>query len=85
MSADIIAEPIASIFYLSLSTNVIPPSWKSAMVMPLLKGGDPSDLNNYRPISKLPVLEKVFESMVNDQMKEYLLNHNILNAFQSGF
>ncbi len=40
------------------------------MVMSLLKGGEPSDLNNYRPISKLPVLAKVFESMVNDQMKE---------------
>ncbi len=78
-------EPIASIFNLSLSTNVILPSWKSAMFMPLLKGGDPSDLNNYRPISKLPVLAKVFESMVNDQMKENLLNHNILNAFHSGF
>ncbi len=80
VSADIIAEPIASIFNLSLSTNIIPPSWKSAMVMPLLKGGNPSDLNNYRPVSK-----PVFESMVNDQMKEYLLRRNILNAFQSGF
>ncbi len=85
MSADIIAEPIASIFNLSLSTNVILPSWKSAMVMPLLKGGDPSNLNNYHPIFKLPVLAKVFESMVNDQIKEYLFSHNILNAFQSGF
>lgn len=85
VSADIIAEPIASIFNLSLFTNIIPPSWKSAMVMPLLIGGNPSDLNNYRPVSKLPVLAKVFESMVNDQMKEYLLSHNILNAFQSEF
>ncbi len=85
VSADIIAEPSASIFNLSLPTNVILPSWKSAMVMPLLKGGDPSNLNNYHPIFKLPVLAKVFESLVNDQMKEYLFNHNILNAFQSGF
>lgn len=53
--------------------------------MPILKGGDPCDLNNYHPISKLPVLAKVFESIVNDQMKQYLVSHNILNAFQSGF
>lgn len=34
------------------------------MVIPLLKGGDPSDLNNYRPISRL--LVKVFESLINN-------------------
>ncbi len=66
LSAAIIAEPIASIFNLSLSTNIIPLTWKSAMVMPLPKGGDSSDLNNYRPISRLSVLFiKVFEPLVN--------------------
>lgn len=83
--ADFIAEPIAAMFNLSLTSNVIPHAWKSAMVLPLLKGGDPFELDNYRPISRLSVIAKVFESLVNDQVKQFLMENNILNEFQSGF
>jgi hypothetical protein len=62
ISAHLITEPITSIFNLSLTSNVIPRAWKSASVLPLLKAGDPSVLDNYRPISRLSVLAKVFES-----------------------
>lgn len=85
VAADIIAEPIAHIFNLSLLSNSIPKSWKAAYVLPLHKGGDPSELNNYRPISKLSVLSKILESFVNVQLKQYLTDKNILNNFQSGF
>lgn len=62
----------------------IPKLWKSAFVLPLLKGGDPSLLDNYRPISKLSVLSKVLESLVSRQLKTYF-QENILNGMQSGF
>ena len=39
LSAEVIAEPLANIFNLSLSTNLIPKSWKEAYVLPILKGG----------------------------------------------
>lgn len=52
LAADFIALPMAYLFNLSLETNEIPLIWKSAFVLPLLKGGDPTLLNNYRPISK---------------------------------
>ncbi len=55
------------------------------MVLSLLKGGDPFELDNYRPISRLSVIAKVFESLVNDQVKQFLMENNILNEFQSGF
>lgn len=54
-------------------------------MVPLLKGGDPSILNNYRPISKLSVLVKVLESLVSDQLKDFFNNKNVLSDFQSGF
>jgi len=57
LAADLIAEPLTSIFNLSLSTNKLPKVWKSAFVLPLLKGGEPSVVNNYRPISKLPYFQ----------------------------
>lgn len=85
MAAPVIAEPLMHIFNLSLISNTVPKAWKSAYVLPLLKGGDPSDVNNYRPISKLSILAKVLESLVNIQLKNFLAENNILNEVQSGF
>ena len=42
-------------------------------------------LNNYRPISKLSVLNKVLESIVSLQLKDFLSTNSILSEFQSGF
>ena len=85
LAADFIADPLSYIFNLSLTTNKLPKVWKSAFVLPLLKGGKPSEVNNYRPISKLCILAKVFERLVSDQLKEFLDFNNILSPFQSGF
>lgn len=52
LAADIITSPLTYIFNLSLNTGLLPEIWKSAFVVPLLKG-DPAD--NYRLISKLCV------------------------------
>lgn len=84
-AANLIADPIASIFNLSLYSGSIPTSWKSAFVLPLLKSGDPSLLDNYRPISRLSVLAKLFESLINEQLKYFLTENSILNPMQSGF
>ncbi len=50
-----------------------------------MKGGDPTNLNNYRPISKLSVIAKILESIVSEQLKEFLVSNSILSRFQSGF
>ena len=70
---------------MNLLTNSVPSIWKSAYVLPLLKGGDPSDANNYCPIFKLPILAKVYESLVNSQLNNFLIENNILSGVQSGF
>ncbi len=85
VAAEIIAGPLVHIFNLSLEQNVVPDVWKSALVVPLLKGGDPTNLNNYRPISKLSVIAKILESIVSEQLKEFLVSNSILSRFQSGF
>ena len=85
LAVDFIAEPLTHIFNLTFSNNEIPNIWKSAYVLPLLKGGDPTVLNNYRPISKLCVLAKVLEKCVSDQLKDFLDVNNILSQHQSGF
>ncbi len=72
------------LFNLSLTTKEIPQIWKSAFVVPLLKGGVPTLLDNYRPISKLCILSKLLESFISKQLTQYLHSHKLL-INQSGF
>ena len=76
-----------NIMNLSLSTGIVPPSFKSAVVKPLLKkpGLDPEALSSYRPISNLPFLSKVLERIVAGQIINHLTVHNLFEPFQSGF
>ena len=85
IAAEHIAEPLTYIFNLTIETGIIPSVWKSAYVTPLLKGGDRSNPNNYRPISKLSALAKVLEGLISDQLKDFLTANSILNELQSGF
>ena len=56
------------IFNRSITTGIFPEEWKCSKVIPLLKQGQRSDFkNNYRPISIIPVVAKVFERVVYDQ------------------
>ena len=59
--------------------------WKCARVTPLFKQGEASDLNNYRPISVISVIAKVFERIVYDQLYNCLSNEDIISTHQSGF
>ena len=49
------------------------------------KKGSKTDPSNYRPISLLPLLSKVFEWVVLDQTEEFLSVNKILYNYQSGF
>ena len=85
VGASVLAEPLTMMFNLSLSTNRIPAEWKTAKVTPLFKSGDTTDPENYRPISVLPVVCKIFERAIHDQLYSYLRHNRILSETQSGF
>ena len=56
------------------------------MVTPLFKNkGLSDDLNNYRGISILPPVAKLFEKLIHKQILEYLNNNNIISDDQHGF
>ena len=56
-----------------------------ARVTPVFKKVEKWDLNNYRPISVIPVVSKVFEKNVYDQLYQYLNDNQLLSSCQSGF
>jgi hypothetical protein len=65
--------------------GIIPADWKSARVSAIHKNDSKLDLNNYRPISVLPVIANVFEKVVFDQIYNFLNNNDLLSKEQSGF
>ncbi len=82
LATDFITSPLTYSFNLSLITVLFR---KSAFVVPLLKEGDSTILDNYRPISKLCVLSKILESLISDQLTCYLNVNKVLSINQSGF
>ena len=82
---DLISHSLCEIFNLSIVTGVFPEEWKCSKVIPLFKQGERADMNNYRPISVIPVVAKVFERIIYDQLYAYLSENNMIAAHQSGF
>ena len=68
-----------------ITTGVFPDSFKILKIIPLFKKGDSSLLSNYRPISLLPTISKIFESILYNQLYEYFNSNNLLAEQQYGF
>ena len=84
LAAPYIAEDIAFICYHSIKNSTFPNQWKMAKFSPLYKNAPYDDVNNYRPISILPVLSKVLEKHVHDCLSNFLHEHCLLHKTQSG-
>ena len=81
----IIVAAITEIFNFSINEKIFPDKWKIAIIKPIPKTNNPSRLKDYRPISLLPILAKIFEKLIADQMKKYLNSHQVLCKYQSGY
>jgi hypothetical protein len=82
--ADIIITPLTAIINQSLQNGIFPDKLKIARVIPIFKKDDEHDINNYRPISLLPNISKIFEKIVHIQLSEYLTINNLLDHNQYG-
>jgi len=83
--APIIAPVLCSLLNLSISSSVVPDSWKVARVVPLHKGGHTAELGNYRPISVSHVFSKILEKHAFKQLYSYLEMNSVLSDSQFGF
>ena len=82
-SVNTLAQSLTECINYSLSAGVFPDELKLADVIPIFKKGDPMDKKNYRPISILPALSKVFERLMYNRLSEYF--EPILSKLLCGF
>ena len=78
-----IAYPLQYVFNRCLREGIFPDVWKTARIVPVHKGGSTGNVENYRPISILPVLAKLFERLVHNVVYPEL--HRIIIPEQHGF
>ena len=68
-----------------ISEGKCPDDLKKTRVSPIFKSGSRDECDNYRPISILSTISKIFEKIVFYQLSKYLTANEILTEYQSGF
>ena len=81
----VLAEPLTLLINNSLKTGIFPDKLKIAKIVPLYKNNDRHDIKNYRPISLLPSISKIFEKVAHDQIFQYFTDNKLLFGNQYGF
>ena len=83
--APLISPTVLLLFNNSLSEGIFPERFKSAIIIQIFKSGDSNSTGNYRPISMLLFLSKIFEKLMCARLDSYLKSNNILCTNQYGF
>ena len=78
-------KPLIILFENSTKSSCYPDIWKRSNIIPVHKKNDKQLVNNYRPISLLPIFGKILEKVIFDRIYGFLLEENLLNPNQSGF
>ena len=77
---------LAKLFNLCLKESCFPDCWKVSYTVPAFKkDGERSNPKDYRPISLLSVVSKVFERLINDRLVLHLEKAGVFSDFQYGF
>ena len=80
-----ISQSLTTVINQMVTTGIFPDAFKLSKVIPLYKKGDSSLLVNYRPISVLPTISKIFEKVIHEQLYEYFDKYTLLAEQQYGF
>ena len=83
----LLCKPLTKLINQSLNLGIFPDKLKVAKVFPIFKGNNLNinQMNNYRPISVLPIISKIFEKIVYNQIYNYLTENELLFISQYGF
>ena len=82
-TANTVSKFIKSLFNNIGRLHNVPGSWKHGLVSPIFKDGNKSEVKNYRPVTLLNIISKIFEKLVLKFFAEHLLNN--ITSRQFGF
>ena len=80
-----ILDPLTLTINQLLMSGIFPDKLKLAKVIPLYKKGDSTITDNYRPISLLPTISRLFEKIVFNQLLTYFSDNKLFYPSQYGF
>ena len=81
----VIVPQLVYLFNLSFSLRVFPDCWKRANIIQLVKGGDKTNVSNYRPVSLLPLPVKIIEKIEHAKLTAFLEHNEVILDNQGGF
>jgi hypothetical protein len=81
----ILTKPLTKLFNAILKSGVYPETWAQGYISPIYKTGNPLDPNNYRGVTIGSSLAKVFNTVLNNRLDNYLLENNIIHETQIAF
>lgn len=84
-ATDDFIQELAKIFDRMYNRGEIDEVFVNSIILPIFKKGSPSDPKNYRGISFMNCIAKIFMSILNDRLYEWLIEKKILNEYQAGF
>ena len=79
------SEHLSVLYNFSIEKETYPDGLKIAAVIPGYKSGAKDNIDNYRPISNLPVFSKIFERLTLTRFSSFASRHSLLNENQFGF
>ena len=82
---DSLLPKLTSLFNLIFASSHFPTSWKNGIIIALFKKGDKCDVNNYRGITLLSTLGKLFTKILNNRLVFWSDTYNIITDTQAGF
>ena len=83
--SNLVFEHLCKLFNFSISSGVFPDALKYSKIVPIYKRGKKDDPGNYRPVSILSYIDKIFEKLVHKRIYTFLENNDYFNMSQFGF
>ena len=80
-----ISLPLHIIYKDCIARGYFPDKWKMANVVPIHKKKEKNLIQNYRPVSLLPICGKIFEKLIFDKLYPYIFNNGFIDDRQSGY